>query len=145
MFLVLRWLARRSLRFLHALGALLGWIVWAAAPSYRRRLAANAAAAGIGGAERRAAVAEAGRMVLEMPRLWLRPSSQPWRPLLHPPRRPNPRPRRQPRLRLQPKSRLFNPKTRPRPSRSLRSRPRGARLARPQRRPRPNRLKPGGN
>ncbi|HOL38045.1 MAG: lysophospholipid acyltransferase family protein [Proteobacteria bacterium] len=77
MFLVLRWLARRSLRFLHALGALLGWIVWAAAPSYRRRLAANAAAAGIGGAERRAAVAEAGRMVLEMPRLWLRPAGDP--------------------------------------------------------------------
>lgn len=77
MSLLLRWLARRSLRFLHALGALLGWVVWAAAPRYRRRLAANAAAAGIAGAERRAAVAEAGRMVLEMPRLWLRPAGRP--------------------------------------------------------------------
>ncbi|MFO1291859.1 MAG: lysophospholipid acyltransferase family protein [Rubrivivax sp.] len=74
---VLRWLARRSLRLLHALGALLGWLVWAAAPGYRRRLTANAAAAGVSAAQRRAAVAEAGRMSLEMPRLWLRPPGEP--------------------------------------------------------------------
>ncbi|GMV45619.1 MAG: hypothetical protein AMXMBFR66_10170 [Pseudomonadota bacterium] len=77
MTLLLRWLARRSLRLLHALGALLGWLVWAAAPGYRRRLAANAAAAGVSAAARRAAVAEAGRMSLEMPRLWLRPAGEP--------------------------------------------------------------------
>lgn len=77
MSLLLRWLARRSLRLLHALGALLGWIVWLLAPVYRRRLAENAALAGVSAADRRAAVAEAGRMSLEMPRLWLRPAGEP--------------------------------------------------------------------
>lgn len=72
-----RWLSRRSLRFLHALGALLGWLVWLLAPSYRARLAENARRAGVSEAEARAAVAEAGRMSLEMPRLWLRPAGAP--------------------------------------------------------------------
>lgn len=71
---VLRWLARRPLWLLHALGAGLGWLVWALSPSYRRRLDANAALAGVGLAERRAAVAEAGKMSLETARLWLRPA-----------------------------------------------------------------------
>jgi KDO2-lipid IV(A) lauroyltransferase len=77
MLLLLRWLSRRPLRLLHALGGLLGWLAWALSPSYRARLAANAQRAGVSTADRRAAVAEAGRMALEMPRLWLRPSGQP--------------------------------------------------------------------
>ncbi len=67
----------RSLAFLHALGGLLGWLTYAASPSYRRRLRANADLAGLSAAQRRAAVAEAGRLVAELPRLWLRPRSQP--------------------------------------------------------------------
>lgn len=74
---VLRWLARRPLWLLHALGAGLGWLVWLLSPSYRRRLAANAALAGVGAAERRASVAEAGKMSLETARLWLRPADAP--------------------------------------------------------------------
>ncbi len=74
---LLRWMSGRSLAFLHALGALLGWLTYAASPSYRRRLRANAALAGLTAAQRRAAVAEAGRLVAELPRLWLRPRSQP--------------------------------------------------------------------
>jgi len=74
---LLAWLARRPLRHLHALGALLGWLAYALSPSYRRRLNANAALAGVAVAERRAAVAEAGRMSMEMPRLWLRPREMP--------------------------------------------------------------------
>ena len=74
---LLRWLSRRSLRHLHALGGALGWLAWALSPSYRRRLAANAALAGLAGADRRAAVADAGRLVMELPRLWLRPSERP--------------------------------------------------------------------
>ena len=70
---LLRWLSRRSLRHLHALGGALGWLAWALSPSYRRRLRANAALAGVSGADRRAAVADAGRLVMELPRLWLRP------------------------------------------------------------------------
>jgi Kdo2-lipid IVA lauroyltransferase/acyltransferase len=74
---VVRWLAGRSLRFLHALGAALGWAGYALSPSYRRRLDANAGLAGLSTAERRASVAEAGRLVMELPRLWLRPRDQP--------------------------------------------------------------------
>jgi Kdo2-lipid IVA lauroyltransferase/acyltransferase len=74
---LLRWLSRRSLGFLHRLGTALGWIGYAASGSYRRRVQANAALAGIGAAQRRASVAQAGCMVAELPRLWLRPASQP--------------------------------------------------------------------
>ncbi|MBU6436100.1 MAG: lysophospholipid acyltransferase family protein, partial [Betaproteobacteria bacterium] len=74
---LLRWLSRRSLRHLHALGGALGWLAWTLSPSYRRRLAANAALAGLAGADRRAAVADAGRLVMELPRLWLRPPDRP--------------------------------------------------------------------
>jgi KDO2-lipid IV(A) lauroyltransferase len=71
------WLSRRPLRLLHAWGAALGWVAYAFSPSYRRRLHANAALAGITPAERRASVAEAGRLVMELPRLWLRPADRP--------------------------------------------------------------------
>jgi KDO2-lipid IV(A) lauroyltransferase len=74
---LLRWLARRPLWFLHACGAVLGWLAYALSPSYRRRLRENAARAGVSVAERRASVAEAGRLVAELPRLWLRPRGQP--------------------------------------------------------------------
>ena len=74
---LLNWLSRRSLRFLHAVGAVLGWVAYGASPSYRSRLKANAALAGIGAAQRRASVAEAGKLVMELPRLWLRPQGQP--------------------------------------------------------------------
>ena len=77
---MLGWLSRRSLGVLHALGLLLGWAGYALSPSYRRRLRANAALAGISAAERRAAIGHAGRMVTEMPRLWLRPAHQPLLP-----------------------------------------------------------------
>ena len=71
------WLAARSLRLLHAWGGLLGWVGYLLSPSYRRRLDDNAAAAGLTPAQRRAAVADAGRLVMELPRLWLRPVAQP--------------------------------------------------------------------
>jgi KDO2-lipid IV(A) lauroyltransferase len=73
----LRWLSRRSLRLLHALGGALGWVAYALSPSYRQRLDDHAALAGLSPAERRASVAEAGRLVMELPRLWLRPRDQP--------------------------------------------------------------------
>jgi KDO2-lipid IV(A) lauroyltransferase len=77
MLVLVRWLSRRSLRFLHALGAALGWVVWAASPSYRRRLHENARVAGVDGHSVRAAIAQAGRMVAELPWLWLAPSTRP--------------------------------------------------------------------
>ena len=72
----LNWLSRRSLRLLHVVGGLLGWAVYVLSPSYRRRLRAHAALAGVSAADRRASVAEAGHMVMELPRLWLRPREQ---------------------------------------------------------------------
>jgi Kdo2-lipid IVA lauroyltransferase/acyltransferase len=75
--LLLGWMARWPLWLLHDVGAALGWGAWLASPSYRRRLHQNAALAGVSAADRRRAVAEAGRMVTELPRLWLRPHDRP--------------------------------------------------------------------
>ncbi len=74
---LLRWLSTRRLRHLHALGSLLGWMAYLLSPSYRSRLRANAALAGVSTTDRRAAVSDAGRLVMELPRLWLRPVDQP--------------------------------------------------------------------
>lgn len=77
MFTLVRWLSRWPLWSLHALGGALGWLTYALSPSYRSRLRANAALAGISVDDRRASVAEAGRLVGELPRLWLRPADRP--------------------------------------------------------------------
>jgi KDO2-lipid IV(A) lauroyltransferase len=70
-------LARFPLRVLHALGGLLGWAIYGISPTYRRHLRENLAAAGYGDVRvRRAAIAEAGKMVLEAPRVWLRPRAE---------------------------------------------------------------------
>ena len=68
------WLSRRPLRLLHALGGAMGWAAYVLSSNYRQRLCANARLAGISLTQRRASVAEAGRLYLELPRLWLRPS-----------------------------------------------------------------------
>jgi KDO2-lipid IV(A) lauroyltransferase len=73
---VLRWLSRRSLGLLHAFGGALGWAAYALSPTYRRRLLAHAGQAGVTAAQRRAAVTQAGRMVAELPRLWMRPAGE---------------------------------------------------------------------
>jgi KDO2-lipid IV(A) lauroyltransferase len=73
----IRWLSRWPLWLLHALGALLGWLAWALSPAYRGLHRSNAALADVPAAARRASIAEAGRMVAELPRLWLRPRQQP--------------------------------------------------------------------
>jgi Kdo2-lipid IVA lauroyltransferase/acyltransferase len=56
---------------LHGLGAALGWVVFALSPTYRRHLLAHAALAGVSRADALASVAEAGKMVAELPRLWM--------------------------------------------------------------------------
>ncbi|MDH5577660.1 MAG: lysophospholipid acyltransferase family protein [Betaproteobacteria bacterium] len=69
--------ARLPLRVLHGLGGVLGWAMYALSPAYRARLRAHLAQAGYtDGATRRAAIAEAGRMVAEAPKLWLRPREE---------------------------------------------------------------------
>lgn len=74
---LLRWLGRRPLWILHALGGWLGWLAWWGSERYRRRMRGNAALAGYGEPELRAAVPEAGRTIAELPRLWLRPPGRP--------------------------------------------------------------------
>ncbi len=75
MTLMLRFLARCPLWLLHLWGSAIGWVVYAASPTYRKRLRANAARAGVSQCQVRESIAQAGKMVLELPYLWLRPDS----------------------------------------------------------------------
>lgn len=68
---VFRLFSSLPLWLLHAVGAVLGWLAFLASPIYRRRFLDNAALAGYRFAAVRAAVGHAGRMVAELPRLWL--------------------------------------------------------------------------
>jgi Kdo2-lipid IVA lauroyltransferase/acyltransferase len=61
------------LRALHALGGALGWCVWAFNAGYRERFRANVAQASLAFDAAKPAIAEAGRFVAELPKLWLRP------------------------------------------------------------------------
>lgn len=83
MLVLLRWLARRRLATLHAWGAMLGWLAYLLSPAYRRRFHANADQAGIAAPDRHLAVAASGRMVAELPWLWLRPPTRPISDLVH--------------------------------------------------------------
>ncbi|MDD2924703.1 lysophospholipid acyltransferase family protein [Rhodoferax sp.] len=56
---------------LHGLGWLLGWGAFAASGSYRRRFLDNARQAGLGARAWLPAVGESGKMLAELPRLWL--------------------------------------------------------------------------
>lgn len=58
------------LPLLHAIGAALGWLAWLGSATYRKRFLAHASQAGLGFAQVRRAVAEAGKLVAEVPRLW---------------------------------------------------------------------------
>ena len=62
-----------SLPALHAVGGALGWLVWVLSPGYRKRFRANVAQAGLAFDVAQPAIAEAGRFVAELPKLWLRP------------------------------------------------------------------------
>ena len=65
-----RTLAHLPLSVLHLLGAGMGWLAFLLSPTYRRRFLANAAQAGYRFADVRGAVAQAGKMAGEAPRLW---------------------------------------------------------------------------
>jgi KDO2-lipid IV(A) lauroyltransferase len=68
--ILFRSLAGLPLWLLHHLGFAVGWLTFLASPTYRRRFIAHAAQAGYAFAEVRRGVAEAGRMVAEVPRIW---------------------------------------------------------------------------
>ena len=64
-----RFLSIFPLPFLHALGAGLGWLVYSSSPSYRRRMRGNMARAGYE-QHLSAAIAEAGKSIVELPFIW---------------------------------------------------------------------------
>ena len=73
----MRWLFRFlsvwPLGFLHAVGGLLGWLVWLLSPGYRKQFRNNVAQAGLAFDVAKPAIAEAGRFVAELPKLWMWP------------------------------------------------------------------------
>jgi KDO2-lipid IV(A) lauroyltransferase len=71
-----RFFSRWPLPVLHMLGAGLGWLVWWLSARYRAQFRANVAQAGVSFETARPAIAEAGRFVGELPKLWMRPRSQ---------------------------------------------------------------------
>jgi KDO2-lipid IV(A) lauroyltransferase len=73
--LVFKLLSHLPLWLLHGMGWVLGWLAFLLSSTYRRRFVANARQAGLSAAQRRAAVGESGRLVAELPRLWLGPAA----------------------------------------------------------------------
>ena len=73
MLLLFRFLSRLPLRLLHAIGAAAGWLTFLASRTYRQRYLANVRAAGLPWPAVRGGIAEAGRLMAELPWLWLRP------------------------------------------------------------------------
>jgi KDO2-lipid IV(A) lauroyltransferase len=71
-----RLLARVPLPWMHRLGVAFGWLVWWAAPDYRRRFRTHAEAAGFTPAQYRPAIGAAGAMAAELPWLWSRPRGE---------------------------------------------------------------------
>ena len=71
MTVLFRLLSYLPLGLLQALGWLLGWMAFGASPVYRRRFLDNAALAGVPWRQWLGAVGESGRLVAELPRLWL--------------------------------------------------------------------------
>ncbi len=69
--LLFRALSRAPLWLLHGIGAAMGWLAFAASGMYRKRLLANARQAGCTTAQTLASIGQAGRLVAELPRIWL--------------------------------------------------------------------------
>ena len=72
-----RFLARFPLRWLHAGGALVGWMYYLVSSTHRQRFRANATRAGVPWVQARGGIAATGRMMMELPPLWLRPPGAP--------------------------------------------------------------------
>ena len=70
-----RLLSHLPLAALHAVGTALGWLVYLASPSYRQRLNQNLARAGYAD-QRRRAIGESGKSLLELSFVWCAPPAQ---------------------------------------------------------------------
>lgn len=71
MTVLFRLLSHLPLWALHGLGWALGWIAFLGSGDYRRRFLENVSLAGAGRGAWMAAVGESGRLIAELPRLWL--------------------------------------------------------------------------
>ncbi|HXD07480.1 MAG TPA: lysophospholipid acyltransferase family protein [Burkholderiaceae bacterium] len=69
---LMRALACFPLWLLHSFGGFLGWLTYVVSPGYRHRFKHNAKLAGIAADAQRAAVSAAGKMLTELPPLWMR-------------------------------------------------------------------------
>ena len=74
MLTLLRFLSHCPLWILHGFGWWVGWSSYLFSASYRQRFRANVAQAGVTNAASREAVGHAGRMLMELPYLWMRPA-----------------------------------------------------------------------
>jgi KDO2-lipid IV(A) lauroyltransferase len=70
-----RLLSKLPLPILHGLGAAIGWLVYLASPTYRKRLQDNLTRAGFAHALH-SAIGEAGKNVLELPFVWFASSER---------------------------------------------------------------------
>jgi KDO2-lipid IV(A) lauroyltransferase len=79
---VLKAVSRLPLRWIHALGAVIGWGIYLLSPSYAARLRENLVRSGLCANRRscrkllRENVAEAGKSVMELAAVWLRPEEE---------------------------------------------------------------------
>jgi Kdo2-lipid IVA lauroyltransferase/acyltransferase len=71
MFLLFKLFSFLPLWLAHGIGAALGWVVIALSPTYRGRFLANSKLAGYTFAEVKGAVASSGRLIAELPKLWM--------------------------------------------------------------------------
>jgi Kdo2-lipid IVA lauroyltransferase/acyltransferase len=72
-----RILSRCPLWLLHFLGSAVGWLTYGLSAPYRQRFKAHSRIALVSPAAARVAIAQAGRMVMELPALWLQNAQQP--------------------------------------------------------------------
>ena len=68
-------LSHLPLPVLHVLGAGVGWLAWMLSPTYRRNLHSHIQQADLL-RHKRAAIGEAGKALLELPKIWLRPQQE---------------------------------------------------------------------
>lgn len=71
MFLLFKLFSFLPLWLAHGIGAALGWLVFALSPTYRARFLSNSQLAGYTFAQVKAAIASSGRLVAELPKLWM--------------------------------------------------------------------------
>src|SRR4051812_22728171 len=74
---LLRLAAHLPLPLLHRAGTVLGWMIYASSPRFRKYLRRHLELAGYSGsALRRSAIVETGKTLLELPAVWLRSHAQ---------------------------------------------------------------------